>query len=53
MVIESLFIYGISKDDGKVFALIAHTSTNLIFLIVGVIALILLPVFNRNRQQNQ
>jgi uncharacterized protein (TIRG00374 family) len=52
MVIESLFIYGISKDDGKVFALIAHTSTNLIFLIVGVIALILLPVFNRNRQQN-
>ncbi len=46
LVIESLTIYGIERVDAKIFALIAHTSTNLIYLVIGVIALILLPVFN-------
>ena len=32
MVYETLFIYGIDKADGKVFALIAHASTNLIYI---------------------
>ena len=35
MVYETLFIYGIDKADGKVFALIAHASTNLIYLVLG------------------
>jgi hypothetical protein len=46
MVYETLFIYGIDKADGKVFALIAHTSTNLIYLILGLAAFIILPLIN-------
>lgn len=47
MVFETLFIYGISKSDGKMFALIAHASTSLIYLFLGLIAFILLPILNR------
>ena len=48
MVIESLFLYGIDKTDGKIFALIAHSSTNLIYLVLGSVALILFPILNSN-----
>lgn len=47
IVYESLFLYGIDKADGKMFALIGHTSTNLIYLFVGFIALMILPLINR------
>jgi hypothetical protein len=46
MVYETLFIYGIEKADGKVFALIAHSSTNLIYLVLGLLAFIVLPLIN-------
>ncbi len=47
MIYETLFIYGIDKAHGKIFALIAHTSTNIIYyLVFGMIAFILLPVLN-------
>lgn len=49
MVIESLFLFGIDKADGKIFALVAHTSTNMIYLVLGVIALVLFPVLNKRR----
>ncbi len=49
MVIETLFIYGIPRVDGQIFALIAHSSTNLIYLVVGLIALLLLPLINSRR----
>jgi len=49
MVYETLFIYGIDKADGKVFALIAHAATNLIYLVLGLAAMVLLPVINRTR----
>ncbi|MBN2613232.1 MAG: flippase-like domain-containing protein [Bacteroidales bacterium] len=47
MVFETLFIYGIAKPEGKMFAFIAHASTNLIYLGLGLLALILLPIINR------
>jgi uncharacterized protein (TIRG00374 family) len=47
MVIESLFLYGINKTDGQIFALIAHTSTSLIYLLLGLVAFILFPMLNR------
>jgi uncharacterized protein (TIRG00374 family) len=50
MVYETLFIYGIDKADGKIFALIAHTSTNLIYLVLGLAAFILLPILNNARK---
>lgn len=46
MVYETLFIYGIPKADGKVFALIAHASTNLIYLLLGLLALLIIPIIN-------
>jgi uncharacterized protein (TIRG00374 family) len=36
----TLVLYGISLQDGEIFALIAHTTTNLIYLILGLIAYI-------------
>jgi len=51
MVYETLFIYGIAKKEGKVFALIAHASTNLIYLFFGLIALLIIPLINRNRRE--
>lgn len=53
MVYETLFIYGIDKADGKIFALIAHTSTNLIYLVLGLLAFILLPLLNAKRNVKQ
>lgn len=47
MVYETLFIYGIDKADGKVFALIAHATTNLIYLVFGLLALLIIPLVNR------
>jgi len=51
MVYETLFIYGIDKADGKVFALIAHASTNLIYLVLGLAALLLIPLLNRKKPE--
>jgi glycosyltransferase 2 family protein len=47
IVINCLFLYGIDKESGMIFALVAHTFTNLIFVIFGPIALGLLPLINR------
>jgi len=49
MVYETLFIYGIDKADGKVFALIAHACTNLIYLFLGLAALLIIPFVNRRK----
>ncbi|MBN2518921.1 MAG: flippase-like domain-containing protein [Bacteroidales bacterium] len=48
MVIEALFIYGIDKTDGKIFALVAHAAANLPLMFFGLISLIILPFINRN-----
>lgn len=46
IVINCLFFFGIDKASGMIFALIAHTFTNLIFVIFGPIALAILPLIN-------
>ena len=48
VVIQCLLLFGISNQDGMVFALIAHTFTNLVNLVFGAVALIILPLVNRN-----
>jgi len=54
MVYETLFIYGIDKAHGKIFALIAHTSTNIIYyLVFGMIAFILLPILNNKKSSKK
>jgi uncharacterized protein (TIRG00374 family) len=47
MVISTLAIYGIDKPVGQDFALLAHTSTNMIYLIIGFVAFLLLPIVNK------
>ncbi len=40
IAIETLFVYGVSKADGRAFAFAAHESQMLMLIIVGLIALI-------------
>lgn len=53
IVINCLFFYGIDKESGMIFALIAHTFTNLIFLIIGPIAIGVITLFNRKEYKEQ
>lgn len=52
MVYETLFIYGIDKADGKIFALIAHSCTNLIYIFLGLAALLIIPIINNSRNKS-
>lgn len=49
MAMETLFIYGIARPEGKVFALISHTSMTLLMVVLGVVAFALLPVYNKSK----
>jgi glycosyltransferase 2 family protein len=49
IVINCLFYFGINKDIGMIFAIIAHTFTSLVFLIFGPLALIFLFLINRKK----
>ena len=42
MVVETLILYGIQREEGLIFALVAHTTTNLIYILLGGIALLIL-----------
>jgi uncharacterized protein (TIRG00374 family) len=53
IVINCLVFYGIDKESGMIFALIAHSFTSLIFLIFGPIALALLPLVNNASSKEQ
>ncbi|MBN2347752.1 MAG: flippase-like domain-containing protein [Bacteroidales bacterium] len=48
-VIYTLMIYGIAEADGQIFAIIAHATTNLIYIVLGLLALILLPIINSRK----
>jgi hypothetical protein len=47
MVFITLIHYDIDPDPAKLFALIAHTSINLIYLVFGIIAILVLLYFNK------
>jgi uncharacterized protein (TIRG00374 family) len=53
MVQKALEIYGIAPENGKIFALLAHTSMNVMIIILGVICIIALPIVNRNKNIKQ
>jgi glycosyltransferase 2 family protein len=53
IVINCLFFYGIDKESGMIFALIAHTFTNFIYLIFGPVAMAFLPVINNKDAEYQ
>ena len=53
IVINCLFFYGIDKESGMIFALVAHTFTNLIYLLIGPIAMAFLPIVNNKNTEYQ
>ncbi len=51
IVMEVLALYGVAKDpDGGAFALVAHGMQDLLFAIVGLVAMVMLPFVNSNYQ---
>jgi len=50
MTIESLVLYGVEKPDGTVFALLAHSCTTGMLIVIGLIALLVLPFINRRTE---
>lgn len=46
MVIEGLALYGVDRADGKIFALLAHGSTTIMLIVLGLIGLLVLPFVN-------
>lgn len=53
MIIEGLALYGIGKDDGTVFALLAHGSTTITLIVFGLIALLVLPFVNEREEETK
>ncbi len=49
MVIGTLQMYGVSKNEGAAFALVVWSALNLMIVITGIISLILLPIINRKK----
>lgn len=50
MVIEGLALYGVDKADGKVFALLAHGSTTIMLIVMGLISMLVLPFVNERAE---
>ncbi len=49
MVIQGLIVYGISKNDGLIFAFLAHSSMNAMIIVVGLMSVMALPFLNRKK----
>jgi len=50
MVIEGLALYGVDRADGKVFALLAHGSTTIMLIVLGLVGLLVLPFINEREE---
>ena len=50
LIIQSLLLFGLEKDAGMMYALIAHTFTNLVYLVFGSVGFVMLPLFNHKRE---
>lgn len=49
MTKESLALYGISNENGIIFAFVAHFVNTLLIIVLGLISMLLLPLVNRNK----
>lgn len=49
LIIQSLLLFGLEKDAGMMYALIAHTFTNVIYLLFGSVGFVIMPLVNQNR----
>ena len=49
MTKESLALYGISNENGIIFAFVAHTTMTLLIIVLGLISMLALPLVNRKK----
>lgn len=49
MAIEALSLYGVARENGIIFAFVAHTSMTGMIIIIGIISLLVLPFINRRQ----
>ncbi len=47
MAIEALALYGVAYENGVIFAFVAHTSSTVMIILVGLISMLTLPFINR------
>ncbi len=47
MAIEALSLYGVSLENGAIFAFVAHATTTSMIIVIGIISLLVLPFINR------
>lgn len=47
MAIEALFLYGVAYENGVIFAFVAHASSTVMIILVGLISMMILPFINR------
>lgn len=50
MVIEGLALYGVDRADGKVFALLAHGTSTVMLIVLGLIGVLVLPFVNEREE---
>ena len=50
MVIEGLALYGVDRADGKVFALLAHGTSTVMLIVLGLIGMLVLPFVNEREE---
>jgi len=49
LIIQSLLLFGLEADAGMMYALIAHTFTNVVYLVFGSMGFVILPLVNHKR----
>jgi uncharacterized protein (TIRG00374 family) len=47
MAIEALSLYGVAYENGVIFAFVAHSTSTVMIIIVGLISMMVLPFINR------
>ena len=47
MAVEALTLYGVVYENGVIFAFVAHTSSTVMIILVGLISMLILPFINR------
>jgi uncharacterized membrane protein YhaH (DUF805 family) len=47
MAIEALSLYGVTYENGVIFAFVAHASSTVMIILVGLISMMILPFINR------
>lgn len=47
MAIEALSLYGVAFENGVIFAFVAHASSTVMIILVGLISMLILPFINR------